>query len=103
MTFSASANPIAYQGATPIFVDSESETWNMCPHHLEEAIKDRIKKGKKPKDILEEISKKYENNIEIYDLLSKEYIKNKLSRFKKLLKREELRTITAQEKYDLDH
>tara|TARA_R110000868_G_scaffold119018_10_gene315335 strand:+ start:3240 stop:4376 length:1137 start_codon:yes stop_codon:yes gene_type:complete len=52
MTFSASANPIAYQGATPIFVDSEEETWNMCPNQLEEAIKDRISKGKKPKAII---------------------------------------------------
>ncbi|MCH7785566.1 MAG: aminotransferase class I/II-fold pyridoxal phosphate-dependent enzyme [Bacteroidetes bacterium] len=52
MTFSASANPIAYQGAIPVFVDSEAETWNMCPHHLEEAIKDRISKGKKPKAII---------------------------------------------------
>ncbi|MDY3376387.1 aminotransferase class I/II-fold pyridoxal phosphate-dependent enzyme [Riemerella anatipestifer] len=52
MTFSASANPIAYQGATPVFVDSEKETWNMCPTALEEAIKDRIAKGKKPKAII---------------------------------------------------
>ncbi|MBT8263250.1 MAG: aminotransferase class I/II-fold pyridoxal phosphate-dependent enzyme [Bacteroidia bacterium] len=52
MTFSASANPIVYQGATPIFVDSEEDTWNMCPIHLEEAIKDRISKGKKPKAII---------------------------------------------------
>lgn len=52
MTFSASANPIAYQGAIPIFVDSEPETWNLCPHVLEEAIKDRISKGKKPKAIV---------------------------------------------------
>lgn len=52
MTFSASANPIVYQGATPIFVDSESDTWNMCPNVLEEAIKDRIAKGKKPKAIV---------------------------------------------------
>ena len=52
MTFSASANPIVYQGATPIFVDSEPETWNICPNHLEEAIKDRIAKGKKPKAII---------------------------------------------------
>ena len=52
MTFSASANPIIYQGATPIFVDSESETWNMCPDALEDAIKDRISKGKKPKAII---------------------------------------------------
>ncbi|PKA84352.1 dTDP-4-amino-4,6-dideoxygalactose transaminase [Ulvibacter sp. MAR_2010_11] len=52
MTFSASANPIVYQGATPVFIDSEPETWNMCPNHLEEAIKDRISKGKKPKAII---------------------------------------------------
>ena len=52
MTFSASANPILYQGATPVFIDSEKETWNMCPHHLEEAITDRISKGKKPKAII---------------------------------------------------
>jgi dTDP-4-amino-4,6-dideoxygalactose transaminase len=52
MTFSASANPIMYQGATPIFIDSESETWNICPKALEEAIVDRISKGKKPKAII---------------------------------------------------
>ncbi len=52
MTFSASANPIVYQGAIPVFVDSESETWNMCPNALEDAIKDRISKGKKPKAII---------------------------------------------------
>ncbi|WP_420571281.1 DegT/DnrJ/EryC1/StrS family aminotransferase [Kordia sp.] len=52
MTFSASANPILYQGATPVFIDSEPETWNMCPNHLEAAIKDRIAKGKKPKAII---------------------------------------------------
>ena len=51
-TFSASANPIAYQGATPVFIDSEKETWNMCPIALEEAIVDRIAKGKKPKAII---------------------------------------------------
>ncbi|MRM97114.1 DegT/DnrJ/EryC1/StrS family aminotransferase [Riemerella anatipestifer] len=52
MTFSASANPIAYQGAIPVFIDSEKETWNMCPLALEEAIKDRLSKGKKPKAII---------------------------------------------------
>lgn len=52
MTFSASANPIAYLGATPVFVDSESQTWNICPRLLEEAIEDRISKGKKPKAIV---------------------------------------------------
>ena len=52
MTFSASANPILYQGATPVFVDSELDTWNLCPIALEEAIRDRISKGKKPKAII---------------------------------------------------
>ncbi|GAB3203734.1 dTDP-4-amino-4,6-dideoxygalactose transaminase [Pontibacter aydingkolensis] len=52
MTFSASANPIAYQGATPVFVDSEERTWNMSPEYLEIAIQDRISKGKKPKAII---------------------------------------------------
>ena len=52
MTFSASANPILYQGATPIFIDSETETWNLCPIALEQAIVDRISKGKKPKAII---------------------------------------------------
>lgn len=52
MTFSASANPIAYCGANPVFVDSENDTWNMCPKALREAIEDRIQKGKKPKAII---------------------------------------------------
>lgn len=52
-TFSASANPVVYQGATPVFVDSEKDTWNMSPELLEEAIKDRIRvTGKKPKAII---------------------------------------------------
>lgn len=52
MTFSASANPIVYQGATPVFIDSEPDTWNMDPIALEAAIKDCIAKGKKPKAII---------------------------------------------------
>lgn len=51
-TFSATANPIRYQQAIPIFVDSEEDTWNVNPRLLEEAIKDRILKGKKPKAII---------------------------------------------------
>ena len=51
-TFSASANPIRYQGANPVFIDSEITTWNMCPVALEEAIKDQIVQGKKPKAII---------------------------------------------------
>jgi len=52
MTFSATANPIVYLGATPVFIDSERETWNMCPILLREAIIDRLAKGKKPKAII---------------------------------------------------
>lgn len=48
-TFSATANPIVYQKAIPVFVDSETATWNMDPSLLEKAIVDRISKGKKPK------------------------------------------------------
>lgn len=73
-TFSASANPIVYQGATPVFVDSDVNNWNICPIHLEVAIQDRINKGNKPKaiiavhlygmpfkvDEIREISNKYE-------------------------------------------
>ncbi len=52
-TFCASSHPITYLGATPVFVDSEKESWNMDPELLEEAIKDRIAKtGKKPKAII---------------------------------------------------
>lgn len=52
-TFCASSHPITYLGATPVFVDSEKETWNMDPDLLEEAIKDRIAKtGRKPKAIV---------------------------------------------------
>ena len=52
-TFAASANPIAYLEATPVFVDSEKETWNMGPVLLEEAIKERLEKtGKLPKAII---------------------------------------------------
>ncbi|MNU19143.1 putative pyridoxal phosphate-dependent aminotransferase EpsN [compost metagenome] len=52
MTFSASANPITYVGATPIFVDSEPDTWCICPVALEAAIKDRLAKGKNIKAIV---------------------------------------------------
>lgn len=51
-TFVATANPITYLGAIPVFVDSEIETWNMCPIFLEEAIQNCIKLNKKPKAIL---------------------------------------------------
>jgi dTDP-4-amino-4,6-dideoxygalactose transaminase len=51
-TFSASANPIVYQGATPVFVDSETDTWNMSPVYLRQAIEDRMSKGQKVKAII---------------------------------------------------
>ncbi|WP_373781675.1 aminotransferase class I/II-fold pyridoxal phosphate-dependent enzyme [Kaistella sp.] len=51
-TFSASANPILYVGAEPVFIDSEKETWNMCPKALEQAIEAGMKQGKKPKAII---------------------------------------------------
>jgi dTDP-4-amino-4,6-dideoxygalactose transaminase len=52
MTFSATANPITYVGAKPVFVDSEADTWNMSPKWLEAAIKDRLEKGKNVKAII---------------------------------------------------
>lgn len=52
-TFCASSHPVTYLGATPVFVDSEPDTWNMDPQLLETAIKDRIEKtGRKPKAIV---------------------------------------------------
>lgn len=51
-TFVASVNPVLYLGATPVLVDSETKTWNMCPEILEKAIKDRIHQGKKPKAVI---------------------------------------------------
>lgn len=73
-TYVASVNPVIYCGASPIFVDSEKESWGMCPNLLEKAIKESILKGKKPKAIIfvhvygmpamireiAEIAKKYE-------------------------------------------
>jgi dTDP-4-amino-4,6-dideoxygalactose transaminase len=51
-TFSASANPIVYQGAIPVFIDSEKDTWNMSPEYLEAALQDLKSKGIKPKAII---------------------------------------------------
>ena len=51
-TFSATVNPIVYQGATPLFIDSEADSWNMDPELFEEAIIDRIRKNKKPKAVM---------------------------------------------------
>lgn len=52
LTFSASANPIVYQGAKPIFIDSEPHTWNMCPNALEQALKSCKAKNQMPKAIV---------------------------------------------------
>ncbi len=52
ITFSASANPIAYQGATPVFIDSERDTWNMDPNLLKTALQEAQEKGKLPKAII---------------------------------------------------
>jgi pyridoxal phosphate-dependent aminotransferase EpsN len=52
LTFVASANPILYQGATPVFIDSETDTWNICPNVLEDALKFYHKVGKKPKAVI---------------------------------------------------
>jgi dTDP-4-amino-4,6-dideoxygalactose transaminase len=51
-TYIATTNPILYLGGTPVFVDSEADTWNICPRQLELTIKDRLSKGKKPKAII---------------------------------------------------
>src|SRR5690606_1273110 len=51
-TFAASANPITYLGASPIFIDSEEDTWNIDPDLLEHAIKDRMAQGIKPKALV---------------------------------------------------
>lgn len=52
LTFVASVNPVLYLGATPVFIDSEPNTWNLCPILLEQAIEDQIAKGQKPKAII---------------------------------------------------
>lgn len=52
LTFSASVNPIRYEGARPVFIDSERETWNMDPNRLAEALADRARAGKKPKAVV---------------------------------------------------
>lgn len=72
-TFSASANPIVYVGAKPVFIDSESDTWNMCPVLLENAILDRMKKGKKPKAIITVHLYGMPYKVEAIQLLSKKY------------------------------
>jgi pyridoxal phosphate-dependent aminotransferase EpsN len=52
LTFVASANPIIYQGADPVFIDSELDTWNMSPEALEKAFKEASSEGKLPKAVI---------------------------------------------------
>ncbi len=52
MTFTATANPVVYEGAIPVFVDSEADTWNMSPYWLQKAIEKRLSRGKMPKAIV---------------------------------------------------
>lgn len=52
LTYVATANPIRYLGATPVFIDSEPTTWNMCPNALESALCDRLARGKRPKAVI---------------------------------------------------
>ena len=51
-TFSASANPILYEGARPVFIDSDAATWNMDPELLREALVDAAKRGKLPRAVI---------------------------------------------------
>lgn len=73
LTFSASANPIVYMGATPIFVDSEKETWNLCPKAVEEAIQYGIAQGKKPKAIIAVSLYGMPYQVDEINALSKQY------------------------------
>lgn len=73
MTFSASANPILYLGASPIFIDSERDSWNLCPLALEEAIVDRIAKGHRPQAIIAVHSYGVPYQIEAIKAISEKY------------------------------
>lgn len=97
LTFSASANPITYLGANPVFIDSEPSTWNISPKLLETAIQEGIAKGRKPKAIVAvhlygmpyqvaevaEISKKYEIPVieDAAEALGSEYHNKKCGQF----------------------
>ena len=73
LTFSASANPIVYMGATPIFVDSDKETWNLCPKAVEEAILYGIAQRKKPKAIIAVSLYGMPYQVDEINALSKQY------------------------------
>jgi len=72
-TFVASVYPVLYLGAKPIFVDSEEQSWNICPELLELAVKDRISKGKKPKAIIAINLYGMPYNVEAINKVSKHY------------------------------
>lgn len=72
-TFVASVNPVLYIGATPILVDSETKTWNMCPETLENTITDRIAIGKKPKAIIAINIYGMPYNVDAIHKISKKY------------------------------
>ncbi|MCG2461894.1 DegT/DnrJ/EryC1/StrS family aminotransferase [Flavobacteriaceae bacterium F89] len=73
LTFSASANPILYLGATPVFIDSERDTWNLSPEFLELAIVDRISHGRKPKAIVAVHLYGMPYNVDAISVLSQKY------------------------------
>ena len=72
-TFVASVNPVLYLGATPILVDSETKTWNMCAETLEKAIIDRLDKGKKPKAIIAINIYGMPYNVDAINFIAKKY------------------------------
>lgn len=73
LTFTASANCIMYLGAKPVFVDSEKDTWNICPELLESAIQDRIANGIKPKAIITVCLYGMPYNVEAVNKIAKKY------------------------------
>lgn len=72
-TFCASANPILYLGARPIFIDSENDTWNICPELLEKTIKDCLLEGEKPKAIIAVASYGMPFNVLAVSAIAKKY------------------------------
>ena len=73
LTFTASANPIIYLGGIPVFVDSEKDTWNLCPNAVEDAIKSCISAGKKPKAIITVCLYGMPYKVEEIKMLSEKY------------------------------
>jgi pyridoxal phosphate-dependent aminotransferase EpsN len=68
LTFVAGANPILYQEATPVLIDSETETWNMSPEALERALQDVKKNGKLPKAVI--VVNLYDQSAKMDELVS---------------------------------